>query len=111
MSYCMFFFFSSRRRHTRCSRDWSSDVCSSDLVCELSRGEMEWTDGMLYPVLHRLEKERLIESEWRSAESGRERKYYRLSQDGRRAFKAEKQQWLRVHNTLGKLWKLNPVSI
>src|SRR2546422_1522439 len=32
---CLFFFFSSRRRHTRCSRDWSSDVCSSDLVfCE-----------------------------------------------------------------------------
>src|SRR5205809_1873214 len=27
-----FFFFSSRRRHTRCSRDWSSDVCSSDLL-------------------------------------------------------------------------------
>src|SRR2546429_5644263 len=27
----IFFFFSSRRRHTRCSRDWSSDVCSSDL--------------------------------------------------------------------------------
>src|SRR3989449_7810081 len=31
MSYLIFFFFSSRRRHTRCSRDWSSDVCSSDL--------------------------------------------------------------------------------
>src|SRR2546429_6740770 len=30
--YCVFFFFSSRRRHTRCSRDWSSDVCSSDLL-------------------------------------------------------------------------------
>src|SRR5205809_1899551 len=29
--FCYFFFFSSRRRHTRCSRDWSSDVCSSDL--------------------------------------------------------------------------------
>src|SRR2546429_1369293 len=29
---CFFFFFSSRRRHTRCSRDWSSDVCSSDLL-------------------------------------------------------------------------------
>src|SRR2546422_9296133 len=28
----MYFFFSSRRRHTRCSRDWSSDVCSSDLA-------------------------------------------------------------------------------
>src|SRR5687768_15013448 len=30
-AFCFFFFFSSRRRHTRCSRDWSSDVCSSDL--------------------------------------------------------------------------------
>src|SRR5205809_4688013 len=30
--FSFFFFFSSRRRHTRCSRDWSSDVCSSDLV-------------------------------------------------------------------------------
>src|SRR2546422_10054744 len=32
----MFFFFSSRRRHTRCSRDWSSDVCSSDLACNIA---------------------------------------------------------------------------
>src|SRR3989442_11794280 len=31
--YCYLFFFSSRRRHTRCGRDWSSDVCSSDLRC------------------------------------------------------------------------------
>src|SRR2546429_5460851 len=33
-----FFFFSSRRRHTRCSRDWSSDVCSSDLEGRLQGG-------------------------------------------------------------------------
>src|SRR2546422_7190698 len=33
----VFFFFSSRRRHTRCSRDWSSDVCSSDLPAPRSR--------------------------------------------------------------------------
>src|SRR5690554_7186662 len=32
---CFLFFFSSRRRHTRCGRDWSSDVCSSDLLTEL----------------------------------------------------------------------------
>src|SRR2546429_3549995 len=31
-SFLFYFFFSSRRRHTRCSRDWSSDVCSSDLM-------------------------------------------------------------------------------
>src|SRR2546422_11150916 len=33
------FFFSSRRRHTRCSRDWSSDVCSSDLWCGTFDGQ------------------------------------------------------------------------
>src|SRR5687768_6442022 len=36
--FIVFFFFSSRRRHTRCSRDWSSDVCSSDLS---GGGELE----------------------------------------------------------------------
>src|SRR2546429_5992406 len=38
-----FFFFSSRRRHTRCSRDWSSDVCSSDLDGESRAGEAHGT--------------------------------------------------------------------
>src|SRR4030043_2069248 len=33
------FFFSSRRRHTRCSRDWSSDVCSSDLLASMEHGQ------------------------------------------------------------------------
>src|SRR2546422_2700103 len=37
MCYLIFFFFSSRRRHTRCSRDWSSDVCSSDLAKEIRK--------------------------------------------------------------------------
>src|SRR2546429_1679585 len=35
------FFFSSRRRHTRCSRDWSSDVCSSDLVNRYGAADRE----------------------------------------------------------------------
>src|SRR5207245_6491134 len=35
----LIFFFSSRRRHTRCYRDWSSDVCSSDLLTALSSGQ------------------------------------------------------------------------
>src|SRR5205814_3811949 len=41
--YCLFFFFSSRRRHTRCLSDWSSDVCSSDLIRPAA------TDGALSP--------------------------------------------------------------
>jgi DNA-binding PadR family transcriptional regulator len=80
-------------------------------VRELSGGEIQWSDGTLYPVLHRLEREKLIESEWKEAETGRERKYYFLSAKGRKVLEAERQQWLTVHNTLCKLWKLKPVSI
>ena len=43
-------------------------------VRELSQGRIEWTDGMLYPVLHWMEQEKMIESEWREAEGGRRRK-------------------------------------
>src|SRR5690606_40802976 len=43
--HCVSFFFSSRRRHTRFSRDWSSDVCSSDLF-PLTDGDQESVEGM-----------------------------------------------------------------
>jgi DNA-binding PadR family transcriptional regulator len=65
---------------------------------------------MLYPVLHRLEGDGLIVGEWKKAENGRERKYYRLSSDGRKSLKLERQHWLTVHNTLCKLWQIKPVS-
>src|SRR5216683_2825905 len=39
--FMFFFFFSSRRRHTRSDRDWSSDVCSSDLVADLRKAVTE----------------------------------------------------------------------
>jgi PadR family transcriptional regulator, regulatory protein PadR len=79
-------------------------------VRELSGGHIEWSDGMLYPVLHRLEREGLIDSEWRESETGRERKYYFLRREGRKALQNEQHQWLTVHNTLSKLWQLKPLS-
>src|SRR2546429_1750740 len=45
MRLSIFFFFSSRRRHTRCSRDWSSDVCSSDLA---QLAALSGTDARFY---------------------------------------------------------------
>src|SRR5690606_40270682 len=45
---CLFFFFSSRRRHTRFSRDWSSDVCSSDLAM---RNRIFWLAAVLTAVI------------------------------------------------------------
>jgi len=77
-------------------------------VRDLSGGKIEWTEGMLYPVLHWMEEQELIESEWREAESGRKRKYYFLSKTGRKALQTEKQQWMTVHDTLVKLWKSQP---
>ncbi|HOQ59372.1 MAG TPA: helix-turn-helix transcriptional regulator [Vicinamibacterales bacterium] len=72
-------------------------------VREMSGGELEWTDGMLYPVLHRLERSRLVESRWARAESGRQRKYYRITKAGRHQLADERRQWQTVHKTLEKL--------
>ena len=77
-------------------------------IRELSGGRIVWTEGMLYPVLHWMQKEKLIEAEWREAESGRKRKYYRLLKEGRRALQTERQQWLTVHETLTNLWNTQP---
>lgn len=73
-------------------------------VRELSRGRMEWTDGMLYPVLHRLERLGHIVAEWEVAETGRRRKYYRITEQGRAQLAEERQQWQAVDATLQNIW-------
>jgi PadR family transcriptional regulator PadR len=72
---------------------------------EISGGALEWSDGMLYPVLHRLEKEGLVISQWKISEEGRYRKYYSLTGLGRKELATERRQWLNVHSALAKLWK------
>ena len=74
-------------------------------VKRLSGGVLGYQDGMLYPVLHRLEEEGLISSRWVFAENGRKRKYYRLSPSGLDALKVEMQQWIHVHQTLMRAWQ------
>lgn len=75
-------------------------------VRELSGGRLEWTEGMLYPVLHRLERQGLVKAVWRTSETGRKRKYYRILRQGNAALAEERQQWLSVHSTLTNLWNL-----
>ena len=74
-------------------------------VRQLSDGKIEWTEGMLYPVLHWMEREEMIESEWKEADSGRRRKYYRLGRGGKKALQEERDQWMTVHSTLARLWR------
>jgi len=70
----------------------------------LSDAKIEWTPGMLYPVLHRLERQGLVESAWRVAEGGRKRKYYRIKTSGRAALRRQREEWRAVDGVLGKLW-------
>jgi PadR family transcriptional regulator PadR len=73
-------------------------------VRELSGGELNWTDGMLYPVLHRLERSGFIEARWDQAESGRRRKYYRVTDSGRDHLAEERRQWRAVDDALERIW-------
>jgi DNA-binding PadR family transcriptional regulator len=73
-------------------------------VQELSGGRLEWTDGMLYPVLHRLERLGFVRSRWEKADNGRRRKYYRITPVGREQLAEEHRQWEAVDETLRGLW-------
>ncbi len=75
-------------------------------VRELSGGRMEWTDGMLYPVLHRLERLGHITARWETADSGRRRKYYRITPGGRAQLAEERRQWQAVDATLRGIWRV-----
>jgi PadR family transcriptional regulator, regulatory protein PadR len=74
-------------------------------VKRLSGDKIEWTDGMLYPVLHRMEREGWIQSRWGEAETGRKRKYYSLKKDGQKALRQQRDQWVTVSQVLQQLWK------
>ena len=74
-------------------------------VKKLSGERIEWTDGMLYPVLHRMEKSGLIKSRWVEIENGRKRKYYAIRKDGQTALKDKREQWTALNAVFSGLWK------
>jgi PadR family transcriptional regulator, regulatory protein PadR len=80
-------------------------------VREVSGGRMEWTDGMLYPVLHRLERLGHIKARWAVADTGRNRKYYRLTTQGRTQLAEERRQWQAVDATLRSVWQALALSV
>ena len=69
-----------------------------------SQERIEWTDGMLYPVLHRLERRGLVKTTWRTSETGRKRKYYSLRAAGKKELASKREQWELVNTTLSDLW-------
>jgi DNA-binding PadR family transcriptional regulator len=73
-------------------------------VKRLSGDKIAWTDGMLYPVLHRMEREGWIQSRWGKAENGRKRKYYSVKKDGKKALNDQREQWVTVSKVFQRLW-------
>jgi PadR family transcriptional regulator, regulatory protein PadR len=80
-------------------------------IKELSQGKMKYSDGMLYPVLHRLEKDGLIVSNWTVKDDTRPRKYYEITEAGKEELLLEQKQWSQVNSVLKAIWDVKPSSI
>lgn len=74
-------------------------------IRELSDGNLEWTDGMLYPLLHRLERLGQVQSSWQTSDEGRRRKHYSLTEAGLEALADRQSQWAVVSETLDRIWQ------
>ncbi len=79
-------------------------------VKELSGGSLQWADGMLYPVLKKLEREGFVSSEWIITDSDRRRKYYSISEAGKKELIVEQENWLSVHAVFACLWQPKPAT-
>jgi DNA-binding PadR family transcriptional regulator len=73
-------------------------------INELSDGELDWTEGLLYPLLHRLERLGFAESNWKSATGERRRKYYRITDSGLAELAEQRRQWETVVDALKQIW-------
>lgn len=75
-------------------------------IRDRSSEDMQWAEGSLYPVLHKLEKEGMITSQWALSEEGRNRKYYHISEKGKQALVAEQENWSNAYHLLSRFWTI-----
>ncbi len=71
-------------------------------------GIFEWQEGTVYPVLHKLEKEKLVRTQWQQAETGRKRKYYYITAAGRDALSEGTQRWAQFHEMIQRVAQAGP---
>lgn len=67
---------------------------------ELSSGELEITEGTLYPLLHSLESDKYIKANWETSGGGRKKKVYELTSSGKKALKVKRQEWQHFVSTM-----------
>lgn len=75
---------------------------------ECSENELRIEEGALYPALRRLEERGWIESEWRTAESGRDARVYSLTRAGQKALQSEVSEWRRYMKVFTRVLETRP---
>jgi transcriptional regulator len=78
---------------------------------QMTGGALLIEQGALYPALHRLERQGLVETEWGTSENNRRAKYYRLSADGRKRLRQETDDWNRVVGIMAAALDVKPGSL
>ena len=73
------------------------------VVNDLTNGEFNWKEGTLYPVLHRLEGGGYLATEWQVGDTGKKRKYYRLTTKGARHAEARVAEWARFSRSVNAI--------
>ena len=73
------------------------------VVNERTHDALQWREGTLYPCLHRLEAEGVIRGEWGAAESGRQRKYYRITRKGDAALETTVHEWVALSSAVNAI--------
>ncbi|KPL13362.1 MAG: PadR family transcriptional regulator [Bacteroides sp. SM23_62] len=79
-------------------------------VKDTSGGHLEWTDGMLYPVLQRMEMDGLIQSQWKLSRENRPRRYYTITEKGCKELASELVSWWNIWQALTRLSAPIPVE-
>jgi PadR family transcriptional regulator, regulatory protein PadR len=80
----------------------------SQRIRQISREVLQVQQGSLYPALHRLEKRGWLESDWGESEKGRQAKFYRLSEKGRRQLESEESNWNRLAGAVASILRTEP---
>jgi len=74
-------------------------------IQQMSREALQVRQGSLYPALHRLEYRKLLRAKWQPSETGREAKFYELTDKGRAYLKTETENWKRLTDVVGLILK------
>ncbi len=78
----------------------------SQRLSQISRDDLQVSDGSLYPALHKLEQEGWIKAEWKTSELGRRAKFYALTRSGRRLLEHETKEWRRLSSAISRVIRL-----